>query len=99
MYRYTMDTLPDADRALLYNAMYHASETAADGFDQYFGIPDGLPGTKSRGHDSCAHHETECRPADLHSPATLARASSSDSVSASGRVGRKKVTRSMPAST
>ncbi|TNC29247.1 hypothetical protein FG385_02630 [Amycolatopsis alkalitolerans] len=45
VYRYVEDQIPDSARALLYNAMYHASEDAADGTDQYFGIPDGLPGS------------------------------------------------------
>ncbi|WP_236788454.1 hypothetical protein [Amycolatopsis sp. GM8] len=45
VYRYVEDELPDDARNLLYNAMYQASETAADGTDQYFGIPDGLPGS------------------------------------------------------
>jgi hypothetical protein len=44
-YRYIEDQLPAADRDLLYQAMYNASRTAADGFDQYFGIPNGLPGS------------------------------------------------------
>lgn len=45
VYDYVLDKLPDAAQNLLYDAMYHASEQAADGTDQYFGIPDGLPGT------------------------------------------------------
>lgn len=45
VYRYVEDTLPDDAQNLLYNAMYHASQTAADGTDQYFGIPDGMPGS------------------------------------------------------
>lgn len=45
VYRYLEDDLPDTAQNLLYNAMYNASETAADGTDQYFGIPDGLPGS------------------------------------------------------
>ncbi|TVT22870.1 hypothetical protein FNH06_11935 [Amycolatopsis acidiphila] len=45
VFRYVEDELPDDAQNLLYNAMYHASETAADGTDQYFGIPDGIPGS------------------------------------------------------
>ncbi|ROS43159.1 class A beta-lactamase-related serine hydrolase [Amycolatopsis thermoflava] len=45
VYNYIEDELPQASRDLLYNAMYHASEHGSDGTDQYFGIPDGLPGT------------------------------------------------------
>jgi hypothetical protein len=45
VYNYLMDQMPSDARDLIYNAMYHAAETAADGTDQYFGIPDGLPGT------------------------------------------------------
>jgi hypothetical protein len=45
VYRYVLGQLPGDARDLLYNAMYHASEDAADGTDQYFGIPAGLPGT------------------------------------------------------
>ncbi|GLY69823.1 hypothetical protein Atai01_64420 [Amycolatopsis taiwanensis] len=44
-YNYLADNLPPPAHDLLYNALYHASRTAADGTDQYFGIPDGLPGT------------------------------------------------------
>ncbi|WAL67552.1 hypothetical protein ORV05_07160 [Amycolatopsis cynarae] len=45
VYRYLMDQVPSSARDLLYNALYHASRTAADGTDQFFGIPDGLPST------------------------------------------------------
>ncbi|MEV5299870.1 hypothetical protein [Amycolatopsis methanolica] len=45
VYNYIEDELPQATRDLLNNAMYHASEHGSDGTDQYFGIPDGLPGT------------------------------------------------------
>jgi hypothetical protein len=41
IYRYILD-MPPADRSLLIRAMGAASRVAADGFDQYFGIPDGL---------------------------------------------------------
>jgi hypothetical protein len=44
VYRYVLGQLPSDARDLLYNAMYHTTEDAADGTDQYFGIPDGLPG-------------------------------------------------------
>ncbi|TVT42399.1 hypothetical protein FNH05_22430 [Amycolatopsis rhizosphaerae] len=45
VYRYLMDQMPASARDLLYNALYHATETAADGTDQFFGIPNGLPNT------------------------------------------------------
>ncbi|HVW40829.1 MAG TPA: hypothetical protein VHC18_05715 [Amycolatopsis sp.] len=45
VYDYVLDELPDPARDLLYNAMYQAPREGADGTDQYFGIPDGLPGT------------------------------------------------------
>jgi hypothetical protein len=43
VYRYITDQLPAPDRNLLVTALSDAQRTAADGFDQYFGIPDGLP--------------------------------------------------------
>lgn len=43
LYQYITDKLPAADRDLLVNAMYNAAQTAADGTNQYFGIPDALP--------------------------------------------------------
>ncbi|HET6499185.1 MAG TPA: hypothetical protein VFG87_00345 [Amycolatopsis sp.] len=45
VYQYVADGMPTADHDLIYTAMFHAAQTAADGTDQYFGIPDGLPGT------------------------------------------------------
>ncbi|GAB3584453.1 hypothetical protein GCM10027445_60640 [Amycolatopsis endophytica] len=45
IYNYIEDDLPDDDRKLLYDAMYHATESGADGTNQYFGIPDALPRT------------------------------------------------------
>lgn len=45
VYRYIEESLPRPARDLLYRAMYHAPAAAADGTDQYFGIPDALPGT------------------------------------------------------
>ncbi|UQS26213.1 hypothetical protein L1857_27065 [Amycolatopsis thermalba] len=45
VYNYIEDTLPQAGRDLLYNAMYHASQAGSDGTNQFFGIPDALPGT------------------------------------------------------
>ncbi|GHF05002.1 hypothetical protein GCM10017786_43080 [Amycolatopsis deserti] len=45
VYNYIEDTLPRAAHDLLYNAMYHASQAGSDGTNQFFGIPDGLPGT------------------------------------------------------
>lgn len=45
VYRYITDRLPAATRDFLVGALSDAPQTAADGFDQYFGIPDGLPHT------------------------------------------------------
>jgi hypothetical protein len=41
IYRYVL-SLPPADRSLIVGALGRAPRYAADGFDQYFGIPDGL---------------------------------------------------------
>jgi hypothetical protein len=43
-YRYISDKLPDPGRSLILDALTNAHQQAADGSDQYFGIPDGLPG-------------------------------------------------------
>lgn len=45
VYRYLTDQLPTPDRDLVLGALAAAPRTAADGFDQYFGIPDGIPNT------------------------------------------------------
>ncbi|KAA9158452.1 hypothetical protein FPZ12_022605 [Amycolatopsis acidicola] len=45
VYRYLEDQVPQQAHDLLYNAMFHAATTGADGTNQYFGIPNGLPGT------------------------------------------------------
>lgn len=42
VYRYITDRLPAPARDLILDALSHSPETAADGFDQHFGIPDGL---------------------------------------------------------
>ena len=42
VYQYIMNSLPAADHTLIVDALAQAPESAADGFDQYFGIPDGL---------------------------------------------------------
>jgi hypothetical protein len=42
VYRYVMDRMPPSDRALVVDALAQAPRYAADDFDQYFGIPDGL---------------------------------------------------------
>lgn len=44
IYEYVMTELPDADRALIVDALTRTPRQASDGFDQYFGIPDGLAG-------------------------------------------------------
>lgn len=43
IYQHVLTELPPADRTLIVNALTEAPEFAADGFDQHFGIPDGLP--------------------------------------------------------
>lgn len=45
VYRYLTDQVPVPDRDLLLGALADAPRIAADGFNQYFGIPDGLPHT------------------------------------------------------
>jgi hypothetical protein len=45
VYRYITEQVPDADRNLLLGALADAPRIAADGFNQYFGIPDGMPHT------------------------------------------------------
>lgn len=42
VYRFISTGIPKDDRDFLYQAMASAPETAADGSDQYFGIPNGL---------------------------------------------------------
>jgi hypothetical protein len=44
-YQYILTELPAGDRELIVDAMAAAPRRAGDGFDQYFGIPDGLGGT------------------------------------------------------
>ncbi|QYN20075.1 hypothetical protein [Amycolatopsis sp. DSM 110486] len=44
-YRYLTDTVPDATAQPLLTAMADARQPADDGYPQYFGIPDGMPGT------------------------------------------------------
>jgi beta-lactamase class A len=44
-YQYIRDDIPASAQDVLMNGMGNATSTAADGFQQYFGIPDGLPGT------------------------------------------------------
>lgn len=43
VYRYITDQLPHRARDLLLGALADAPQSAADGFDQYFGIPAGIP--------------------------------------------------------
>ncbi|GDY28403.1 hypothetical protein [Gandjariella thermophila] len=45
VYRYIANRLAAPDRDLVLSALTEAPRTATDGFDQYFGIPDGLPHT------------------------------------------------------
>lgn len=46
VYRHIAGSLDAEDRELLTSAMAEAPRSAADGFDQYFGIPGGLPDAK-----------------------------------------------------
>jgi hypothetical protein len=43
IYRYVIDQLPKFNQDLILGALSDAPKVAADGFDQYFGIPDGMP--------------------------------------------------------
>ncbi len=45
VYRYIADQLPNPGRDLVLDALAGAPQIAADGFDQYFGIPHGMPNT------------------------------------------------------
>jgi hypothetical protein len=45
VYRFITDQLPKPDQDLILGALSDTPEVAADGFDQYFGIPDGMPAT------------------------------------------------------
>ena len=45
VYRYITDQLPRPSRDFLLGALTDVPQIAADGFDQYFGIPDGMPNT------------------------------------------------------
>ena len=45
VYRYITSQLPKADQDLILGALADTPRIAADGFDQYFGIPDGMPNT------------------------------------------------------
>lgn len=42
IYQYVLTELPAADRDLVVHALASSPRHAADGFDQYFGIPDGM---------------------------------------------------------
>jgi hypothetical protein len=42
VYQYVMNSMPPEDRMLVVDALAQAPQYAADDFDQYFGIPDGL---------------------------------------------------------
>lgn len=44
IYRYITDRLPEPGRGLVLSALSDVKPQAADGFDQDFGIPDGIPG-------------------------------------------------------
>jgi hypothetical protein len=62
IYQYVLGGMSAADRTLIVNAMAGAPEHAADGFDQWFGIPDALTeqwavkqGWSSSATDICLH--------------------------------------------
>lgn len=44
VYHYLTTQVPEPARDTILNALKNAAQTATDGTDQYFGIPDGLPG-------------------------------------------------------
>lgn len=44
VYRYLLSTVPQPARDVIMTGLQGAEQTAADGTDQYFGIPDGLTG-------------------------------------------------------
>lgn len=46
LYQYIAGKLPAPDHDLIVNALNNAPQTAADGSDQYFGIPNGMPNTQ-----------------------------------------------------
>lgn len=46
VYRYITDRLPTPDRDAILGALAGTPKMAEDGFDQYFGIPDGIPHTR-----------------------------------------------------
>ena len=46
VYRYITDQLNEPERDLILGALSDAPKIAADGFNQYFGIPDGMPNTR-----------------------------------------------------
>src|SRR5262249_33262570 len=45
VYRYIIEQLPKPDQDLILGSLADTPKIAADGFDQYFGIPDGMPNT------------------------------------------------------
>lgn len=62
IYDYVLERLPSADRDLIVKALASAPEHAADGFDQWFGIPDGQraqwaikQGWSTSATDTCLH--------------------------------------------
>jgi hypothetical protein len=46
LYHYVVDHMPDAAAAVVLDGLGSAKSRAADGFPQFFGIPDGLPGQR-----------------------------------------------------
>jgi hypothetical protein len=44
VYHYLTTQVPEPARDIIVNALKNAAQTATDGTNQYFGIPDGLPG-------------------------------------------------------
>lgn len=65
VYRHIADRLAAEDRELILSALRGTPRMAADGFDQYFGIPDGAPGRPwaikqgwSSGHGVVSAHST-----------------------------------------
>ncbi|MFD8495950.1 serine hydrolase [Amycolatopsis sp. NPDC059657] len=55
VYRYLMDNASDSIRSVVLTALRKATKTGADGFDQYFGIPNGIdkPWAVKQGWSCC----------------------------------------------
>ncbi|MGH3800091.1 MAG: hypothetical protein ACRDTD_08180 [Pseudonocardiaceae bacterium] len=89
MYRYITDQLPHPARDLLLDALTDAPQRAADGFDQHFGIPGGMPHTTwavkqgwGTSGSQAVMHSTGLVGTDLRYVVVLLASASADSYSA-----------------